>query len=111
MWAALTAGQRERLEAVGVTPLPVTVLPELPPTAGTTPPPKALSAFEKGVAALAQYKAREGTVKVPRAHVERLEDGSEVKLGVFLSNHKARRSKLTPDKLTTLAALGLDWAA
>lgn len=70
-----------------------------------------MSAFEKGVAALAQYKAREGSVTVPRAHVERLEDGSEVKLGVFLSNSKSRRAKLTADKIAALAGLGLEWAA
>ncbi|MFG2409935.1 helicase associated domain-containing protein, partial [Streptomyces brevispora] len=70
-----------------------------------------MSAFEKGVAALAQYKVREGSVAVPRAHVEQLEDGTEVKLGVFLSNSKTRRAKLTADKLQALAALGLEWAA
>ncbi|MFJ7063747.1 hypothetical protein ACIQVA_39970 [Streptomyces microflavus] len=40
-----------------------------------------------------------------------MEDGTEVKLGVFLSNSKTRRAKLTADKLQALAALGLDWAA
>ncbi|MEU7061856.1 helicase [Streptomyces sp. NPDC046197] len=48
---------------------------------------------------------------VPRAHVERLEDGTEVKLGVFLSNTKTRRATLTSGKLQQLADLGLDWAA
>ncbi|MFB7114812.1 hypothetical protein ACFCYR_38915 [Streptomyces sp. NPDC056291] len=51
---------------------------------------------------------------VPRGHVETDEvDGQEhpVKLGVFLSNTKSRRAKLTPDKLAALANLGLDWAA
>ncbi|MFJ9483113.1 hypothetical protein ACIRRI_50750 [Streptomyces mirabilis] len=38
-------------------------------------------------------------------------DGSEVKLGVFLSNSKSRRAKLTVDKLAALAGLGLEWAA
>lgn len=70
-----------------------------------------MSAFEKGVAALAQYRARTGSLTVPRTHVERLEDGSEVKLGVFLSNSKSRRTKLSADKLQALAALGLEWAA
>jgi hypothetical protein len=56
-------------------------------------------------------KARTGSVTVPRAHVEALPDGSEVKLGVFLSNSKSRRAKLTGDKLAALADLGLDWAA
>ncbi|WP_435841982.1 hypothetical protein [Streptomyces hirsutus] len=50
-------------------------------------------------------------MKVPRAHVEALPDGTEVKLGVFLSNSKSRRTKLTVDKLRALAGLGLEWAA
>ncbi|MGN3953501.1 hypothetical protein ACGV4K_00055 [Streptomyces sp. WAC8370] len=50
-------------------------------------------------------------MKVPRAHVEALPDGTEVKLGVFLSNTKSRRAKLTAGKLAALANLGLDWAA
>jgi hypothetical protein len=61
-----------------------------------------VSAFERGVAALAQYKTREGSLTVPRAHAERLEDGAEVRLGVFLSNSKIRRAKLTADKLAAL---------
>lgn len=105
VWAALTDGQRERLEAIGVVPHP----PE--PEAPAKPPTTGVSAFEKGVAALAQYKARTGSVKVPRAHVERLADGSEVKLGVFLSNSKSRRAKLSGDKLQQLADLGLEWAS
>ncbi|MFJ7497688.1 hypothetical protein ACIQZB_42680 [Streptomyces sp. NPDC097727] len=48
---------------------------------------------------------------VPRGHVETLEDGTDVKLGVFLSNTKSRRTKLPTDKLTALASLGLEWAA
>ncbi|WP_030593047.1 DEAD/DEAH box helicase [Streptomyces anulatus] len=105
VWAALSPGQRERLEAIGVVPLAAEL------EAPAKPSPKPVSAFEKGVAALTQYKARTGSVKVPRAHVERLEDGSEVKLGVFLSNSKSRRDKLTADKLAALASLGLNWAA
>ncbi|MZF53948.1 DEAD/DEAH box helicase family protein [Streptomyces sp. SID5594] len=104
VWAGLMDGQRELLEAVGVVALP----PEQ--TEPAKAPRKVVSAFEKGVSALAQYKAREGSVTVPRAHVERLEDGSEVKLGVFLSNSKSRRAKLTADKLAALAGLGLEWA-
>ncbi|WP_445398775.1 helicase associated domain-containing protein [Streptomyces sp. LE64] len=70
-----------------------------------------MSAFERGVAALVQYKDREGSLKVPRGHTEVLPDGSEVRLGVFLSNTKSRRAKLTTDKLAALADLGLEWAA
>jgi hypothetical protein len=104
VWTALTDGQRERLEQLGITPLP----PESETPANAR---KAASgAFERGIAALTQYKARTGSVAVPRAHVERLEDGSEVRLGVFLSNSKSRRAKLSADKLQQLADPGLEWA-
>lgn len=100
VWQALTDGQRERLEQLGITPL--APAPEEPTRASTT--------FERGVEALAQYRARTGSVKVPRAHVELLEDGAEVRLGVWIMNQKSRRVKLTTDKLAALAALGLEWA-
>ncbi|MGW8889637.1 Helicase associated domain protein [Streptomyces sp. NPDC055749] len=108
VWAALTHGQRERLEAIGVVPMAAEL--ETPAKPSATP----MGAFEKGVEALAQYKARTGSVTVPRGHTETiLVDGQEhlVKLGVFLSNIKTRRAKLTADKLATLAGLGLNWAA
>ncbi|MFJ4859114.1 Helicase associated domain protein [Streptomyces sp. NPDC088730] len=108
VWTALTDGQRERLEAIGV--LPVTAELETPAKA----PTPTLSAFEKGVAALAQYKARTGSVTVPRTHEERiLIDGQEhlIKLGIWTMNQKSRRTKLTTNKLTTLANLGIQWAA
>ncbi|MBT2399571.1 DEAD/DEAH box helicase [Streptomyces sp. ISL-100] len=104
VWQALHDGQRERLEQLGITPL--APAPEAPAKPTTAP----VSAFEKGVAALAQYKAREGSVTVPRSHVERLEDGTEVRLGVWIMNQKTRRRKLTPDRLAALATLGLEWA-
>ncbi|WP_392957707.1 hypothetical protein [Streptomyces sp. LN245] len=50
---------------------------------------------------------------VPRSHEERIVLGGQehsVKLGVFLSNSKSRRAKMTVDKLRALAGLGLDWA-
>ncbi|MFF4054039.1 helicase associated domain-containing protein [Streptomyces chartreusis] len=108
LWETLTAGQRERLEQLGIVPL----APEPEPPAKTHQ--GALSAFERGIAALAQYKARTGSVTVPRGHVETIVvDGHEhsVKLGVFLSNTKTRRAKLTTERLQQLAALGCGWAA
>ena len=104
VWQALIDGQRERLEQLGITP--PAPRPEEHPKPSTAP----VSAFDRGVAALAQYKTREGSVTVPRAHIERLEDGVEVRLGVWIMNQKSRRAKLTADKLATLAALGLEWA-
>ncbi|MFF1767081.1 Helicase associated domain protein [Streptomyces sp. NPDC058249] len=104
VWQALTAGQRERLQQLGITP--PAPEPEAPAKPTTTP----VSAFAWGVAALMQYKTREGHLTVPRGHVERLDDGTEVRLGVFLSNTKSRRAKLTTDKLQQLADIGLAWA-
>ncbi|MGW5117283.1 helicase associated domain-containing protein [Streptomyces noursei] len=111
-WEQLSQEQREHLTELGVQP---------PPTAEKEAPAKpakarkgASAAFERGLAALAQYKHREGHVKVPRAHTETvvLDDQEHtVNLGVFLSNTKSRRSKLTTDKLTALAEHGLEWAA
>ncbi|MFE9853359.1 Helicase associated domain protein [Streptomyces sp. NPDC005576] len=112
VWQALTEGQRERLEQLGITPqAPARTLER---GASAKPSTTPLSAFDRGVAALAQYKARTGSLTVPRAHEERIVvDGQEylVKLGVFLSNSKSRRAKLTADKLAALAGLGLEWAA
>ncbi|WP_436848734.1 helicase associated domain-containing protein [Streptomyces asoensis] len=107
VWQALSGGQRERLEQLGITPLAPALEPEAeePGKASTS-----LSAFERGVAALARYKARTGSVTVPRGHVETLPDGPEVKLGVWLMNQKGRRAKLPAERLTALAALGLEWA-
>ncbi|MFF8407579.1 helicase associated domain-containing protein [Streptomyces sp. NPDC015684] len=105
VWQGLKAGQRERLSGLGVTPLP----PEQRAGAGKAPRGGS-AAFERGCAALAQYRARTGSVTVPRGHIERLEDGTEIKLGVFLSNTKTRRAGLAADQLKVLAALGLDWA-
>ncbi|MCH0543142.1 Helicase associated domain protein [Streptomyces sp. MUM 203J] len=104
IWAALTDGQRERLEAFGVVPH----APE--PEASAKPSTTPVGAFERGVAALAQYKARTGSLTAPRGHVERLEDGTEIKLGVWLTNTKTRRAKLTGEKLQALADLGVRWA-
>ncbi|MCX4538632.1 helicase associated domain-containing protein (plasmid) [Streptomyces sp. NBC_00841] len=60
--------------------------------------------------ALQQYIAREGKTVVGRAHIEELPDGTTVRLGVFLSNQKTRRDRLTDHQLTQLANLGYHWA-
>ncbi|MFI5816837.1 Helicase associated domain protein [Streptomyces sp. NPDC051643] len=106
VWAALTDGQHERLEQLGI----MALAPEPVEVEAVKPSTAAVSAFETGVAALAQYKAHTGSVTVPpRRHVETLPDGTQVRLGVFLSNSKSRRATLTADKLAALAALGLNW--
>lgn len=106
VWEGLLPEQQRRLERLGLTPLPAA-----PATKSKAAGP---GAFERGVLALEQYRARTGSVTVPRAHIETVVvDGEEhpVRLGVFLANSKTRRAKLAADKLAALAALGLDWAA
>ncbi|MFG2716363.1 helicase associated domain-containing protein [Streptomyces goshikiensis] len=78
-------------------------------------PSKAQQAFQRGLAALAQWVAREGADRpVPRAHGAEIavEDEVEpvvVKLGVWVSNTKSRRDKLTRVQLGALRKLGVDW--
>ncbi|WP_308378123.1 helicase associated domain-containing protein [Streptomyces sp. ISL-98] len=71
---------------------------------------KGSDAFTRGLAALAQYIAREARTVVPRGHSEELPDGTSVRLGIWLSNLKNRRDRLSEQQLTALAELGLDWA-
>ncbi|WP_326675034.1 hypothetical protein [Streptomyces sp. NBC_01237] len=70
--------------------------------------------FRWGIAALARYLQREGHERPgPRQHEQPSDiDGQEhiVKLGVFISNTKSRRSKLTQEQRNVLAWLGVEWA-
>ena len=133
-WERLSDGQRERLAAIGVVPAEPAAaaaaavgggpVAEAGAGAGAVVPVveglEAMSAFERGLAALAQFRAREGARAVPRQHVETLrpvggQDGAEghevaVRLGVWISNTKARRTKLTGEQVAALARLGQAWA-
>ncbi|WP_382522703.1 MULTISPECIES: hypothetical protein [unclassified Streptomyces] len=59
---------------------------------------------------------REGADRpVPRGHsepitVDRETEPVAVKLGVWVSNTKSRRDKLTQDQLNALRKLDVDWA-
>ncbi|MEV8311901.1 helicase associated domain-containing protein [Streptomyces flavidovirens] len=109
-WAGLNTEQQRRLSELGVKPA---VRPQKA-SAGTSAKAgaaKGSEAFTRGVAALQQYIAREARTVVPRGHTERLEDGTVVRLGVWLSNIKNRRDRLSEQQLAALAQLGLEWAA
>ncbi|MBF6050253.1 DEAD/DEAH box helicase [Streptomyces sp. NRRL B-1677] len=103
VWTGLLDGQRQLLEALGIQPTEQTEQ-----SARTAVRPRG-DAFARGLAALRQFREREGHVWVPRQHVERFDDGEEVKLGIWLSNIKnpARRAKLSPDRMQALAELGI----
>ncbi|MDX3673339.1 DEAD/DEAH box helicase [Streptomyces europaeiscabiei] len=107
-WSQLTKEQQRRLSALGITPA------EQPAPATAAKGTGKASAFQRGLAALAQWIQREGTHKaVPRGHIETVVvDGQEHqhKLGVWISNTKTRRDKLTHDQRTALRELGMQWA-
>ncbi|WP_327188340.1 DEAD/DEAH box helicase [Streptomyces xinghaiensis] len=107
-WVELSEEQQQRLARLGVTPAERRAAAPAAKGGGQT------SAFQRGLAALTQWIQREGVRKaVPRSHVERVViDGQEHqhKLGVWLTNTKTRRDKLTPDQRTALAELGVEWA-
>ncbi|MFE3687596.1 Helicase associated domain protein [Streptomyces sp. NPDC059095] len=124
-WAQLLPEQRERLEALGVRgaalPVAAAATAELPAAradAASGPRKagsKAEAAFQRGLAALTLWVEQEGKRPVPRsAVVEIAVDGKAepvpVKLGVWLSNTKSRRDKLTADQHAALTKLGMDWA-
>ncbi|MFJ4828752.1 Helicase associated domain protein [Streptomyces sp. NPDC088747] len=124
-WAQLLPEQRERLTALGIRgatlPLTATTPAELPaaPADAAKGPKKAGSkaeaAFQRELAALAQWVEQEGQRPVPRSTVVEITVDGEaepvsVKLGVWLSNTKSRRDKLTAEQLAALAALGMQWA-
>ena len=114
-WAQLSTGQRDRLAGLGVQPVQA---PSPAPAAEDTGryPGKAQTGFQRGLTALTQWVEREGTGRpVPRGHSEEITIGGErepvtVRLGVWVSNTKSRRDKLTPPQRAALAQLGMEWA-
>ncbi|MGW1374519.1 Helicase associated domain protein [Streptomyces sp. NPDC002446] len=110
-WTQLSTEQQQRLTQLGITP---TKQPAPPPAATSTG--KTSAAFQRGLAALTQWIQREGTHRpVPRGHSEPITIHGEaepvvVKLGVWITNTKTRRHKLTPDQLDALRQLGIEWA-
>ncbi|MFC4650908.1 Helicase associated domain protein [Streptomyces mangrovi] len=109
-WAQLSAEQQERLSTLGIKPLEETS-PAPAADRAAKGPGKAQQAFQRGLAALTQWVEREGAHRpVPRKAVETLPDGTETKLGIWYSNTKARRDKLTEEQLVALRKLGVEWA-
>ncbi|MET8012818.1 Helicase associated domain protein [Streptomyces sp. NPDC005271] len=114
-WAQLSSEQQERLSRLDIKPLEA---PSPAPAAmrATKGPSKAQQAFQRGLAALAQWVEREGAHRpVPRGHSEQIAVDGEaepvtVKLGVWVSNTRARRDRLAQEQLDALRELGMEWA-
>jgi hypothetical protein len=114
IWARLLPEQQKQLPKLGVQPAEAPS-PALA-AAREKGPSKAQQAFHRGRAALTQWVEREGAHRpVPRGHSEKITvDGVTepvvVKLGVWISNTKTRRDKLTQEQPDAVRELGVDWA-
>ncbi|MGW3491924.1 Helicase associated domain protein [Streptomyces sp. NPDC001054] len=118
VWAQLSTEQRARLEALGLRPTEAAPGRGVQGTGAAGSRKRtatARTAFQRGVAALAQWVEREGAEKpVPRKHIETVNvDGEDidVRLGVWVSNTKSRFDGLSVDERGQLTALGVPWAA
>ncbi|MET8538435.1 helicase associated domain-containing protein [Streptomyces sp. NPDC005065] len=100
-WTRLNPEQQRRLDELGVRPA-VRAQKTSVRASAKTGAGEGSDAFTRGVAALQQYIAREGKTVVGRQHIEQLPDRTTVRLGVFLSNQKNRRHRLTEQQLAAL---------
>ncbi|MBB5932215.1 superfamily II DNA or RNA helicase [Streptomyces echinatus] len=117
-WDKLTGVQQWMLEHVlGITPA----------TDDEKPKPRMSQAdkWAMHLAAAKQYYEREGHLRVPRKHIERIvgasgddsRDGKnggeqeerEIKLGAWVGNQRSRAASLSPERVEQLSAIGMRW--
>ncbi|MFF5569134.1 Helicase associated domain protein [Streptomyces sp. NPDC012829] len=99
-WDTLHEEQRRLLAELGV-----------PPGGGSIRSAPRLTQdhkFARNLTAAAAYAQREGHLNVPRQHVE-ITDGTEIKLGIWISNQRSRRARLHPQRIEALDQLGMRW--
>ncbi len=115
-WDTLTTVQQWMCERVlGITPA----------AQDEKPPPRRTQAdkWAMNYEAAQQFYEREGHLKVPRKHVERIVGGGdgnsgssedqevrEHRLGAWVSNQRSRAATLTPERVELLSAIGMRWA-
>ncbi|WP_461012103.1 helicase associated domain-containing protein, partial [Streptomyces capparidis] len=127
VWTKLQPGQRERLQQLGVQPVPGQQTADGATAAnggkgsaasGGKGRTSGTDAFQRGVQALRRFRDREGHTRVPRGHTETWTtngNGDEggggqevtVRLGIWRSNTRTRRQHLTPEQFHLLDRLGL----
>ncbi|MGW0209769.1 helicase associated domain-containing protein [Streptomyces sp. NPDC003233] len=61
-----------------------------------------------------QFYEREGHLRVPRKHIERITVGEnqeqhELRLGAWISNQRSRAATLSPQRIEQLSAIGMRW--
>ena len=109
-WDKLTAVQRWMCEQVlGITPT----------TEDEKPQPRRTQAdkWAMNFAAAKQFYEREGHLRVPRKHVERIVIGDgedqaarELRLGAWVGNQRSRAATLSPERVEQLSAIGMRWS-
>ncbi|MGW7081599.1 Helicase associated domain protein [Streptomyces sp. NPDC054866] len=61
-----------------------------------------------------QFYEREGHLRVPRKHVERIvgedQEEREYKLGAWIGNQRSRAATLSPERMELLSAIGMRWS-
>jgi hypothetical protein len=111
-WKTLSPEQQHRLSQLGIKPADTISAPPAVRRKGAA----SNASFQLGVQALRQYVERKGIGNpVPRQHVEAVQVEGQAqpidqRTGVWLSNTKSRRGKLTPEQRADLAELGVEWA-
>jgi superfamily II DNA or RNA helicase len=80
------------------------------------PPPRRTQAdkWAMNYQAARQFFEREGHLRVPRKHIERILVGEgkeerEHKLGAWISNQRSRAATLSPERMEQLSAIGMRW--
>ncbi|MFV5998263.1 helicase associated domain-containing protein [Streptomyces sp. NPDC056231] len=66
------------------------------------------------LAAAAQFYEREGHLRVPRKHVERIvgedQEQRELRLGAWIGNQRSRAATLSSERMEQLSRIGMRWA-
>lgn len=106
-WDKLTTVQQWMCEQVlGITPA----------TEEEKPQPRRTQAdkWALNYEAAKQFYEREGHLRVPRKHVERIVVGEdqeerELRLGAWVGNQRSRAATLSPERVEMLSAIGMRW--
>ncbi|MGA5207982.1 Helicase associated domain protein [Streptomyces variegatus] len=105
-WDKLTAVQQWMCEHIlGITPA----------TEGEKPKPRRTQAdkWAMNYEAAKQFYEREGHLRVPRKHIERIvgedQEEREHRLGAWIGNQRSRAATLTPERIEQLSAIGMRW--
>ncbi|MFJ3164186.1 DEAD/DEAH box helicase [Streptomyces kanasensis] len=107
-WDNLTTVQQWMCEQVlGITPA----------TEEEKPQPRRTQAdkWALNYEAARQFYEREGHLRVPRKHVERIVVGEdqeerELRLGAWVGNQRSRAATLSPERMELLSAIGMRWS-